>query len=201
MDRMRIWWLVLLIPSVAAGEFAWIAPDDAVAGHPIQASYAIVESTNPLQLEGHVNVDLAILLDGTPLLATSSLHEHDGLHSFTFTPPGPGLLQLQATTAAGTFTQDVAVVPSTPSDRGQATLEGATWQYVPQRSPPAYSAGVDGQGHYSDMTVLLDATDDGRLRFATTSHIHASTNVRIAPEAGVDTLHGYFMGRSNGGDN
>lgn len=107
--------LLALAPTASAG-LNWLLPDKVHAGQPVQGAYAIVESTEPLDLRPHVNVELKVWQDDTLILETASIHEHDGFYPFIITPAAAGTLRLAATTADGTTESTVEVLPASPPD-------------------------------------------------------------------------------------
>ncbi len=197
---MRAWWaLLLLIPTATAGDFTWYAPDEATAGHPIQAAYAIVDSVDPVALQGHVNVDFQVFQDGVLRLESSSIHEHDGMHTFYYTPLAPGPLEFRATTSQGTFSHFVEALPAQGGDVGRRSLENAGWHAEPG-DPQTIFAQTEHSHRYEDLMVLWDALDHNRLQVSTVSHIHQVLFFDLAQESGIDRIEGLFTGRPNRDD-
>lgn len=109
--------ILALIPTASAGELTWHAPDEVRADHPVFAAYAIEGEESAY--EGHVNIDVRVELDGHLLFSTASVHEHDGVHTLTVTPPAAGTLQFVAVRdgeVAGRH--DVTVLPTAHNETG-----------------------------------------------------------------------------------
>lgn len=126
---MRAWLpllalVVLLIPAAQSSGGAteeanlqWLVPDSARAGVPVHAAYMIVESDDPLQLRGHVDVRVEVWLDDELLWESDSLHEHDGLHTLAVAPPRPGTLRVVAQPKGQEAVEATVPVASADSSR------------------------------------------------------------------------------------
>lgn len=150
----------------------WLAPDQAYAGQPIYAAYAIVGSEEPLMLVGHVNVELTVWLDDVRLWHSTSVHEHDGFHSLMVTPPTAGELRLEASAGGEeTITKAIEVLPSEPDP----TLQDHVAWTEPYHE--AGTAGMDtlmvpsGAEHPLGVGGVVDVQDGaGRSLLSTWTH-------------------------------
>ncbi len=133
------------LPSAADYEIRWLAPEEVLQGSPVRAAYMLVVNDDPLELQGHVNVELEVLFNGKRLVHSASIHEHDGFHGLTVQPPSTGTLEFVATTADGEARAAVRVV----------AYPAAEW--------PLTAANVSIQEQYQYWIVdVVKGADDGR---------------------------------------
>ncbi len=165
---MRGWSLLvvlLLVPAGSAQTLHWLGPEEGTAHAPVFMAYEMADGTGGL--EGHVNVKLTVSLDGHALFATDQIHEHEGFHTFAFSPPASGELVFTANVGGQDVRHTVAVEPAKEHDmpgfsqarfRAGQTTEGNNFA---TRADGAM--GVSGTPGWA----LVEGRDlDGTLRFS-----------------------------------
>lgn len=168
--RCALFVALLFLPGLSAASITWSAPDGIASDHPVFA--AAVSRGPDGRGQAHVDMELQVWLDGFLLVDSRDVHEHDGVFTMVFTPPGHGALRLVAI-VDGQPTEHPIVVGATMYNAtgfGQASLhvDGTTWSI---EQAPAHAALFEvpaPEGHLSARAwshgAAADASPDAAVQ-------------------------------------